>query len=191
LLFASASCAEIVTAAPATGLALDDVTRYLLATPTTVVKVLVVPVVPPVVPVAVCAVPAVVLVVNETVATPLAFVVDVAVPKVPPPVLDHVTTWPAVDTALLFASASCAVIVTAAPATGLALELVTRYFVAAPATVVNVAVVPVLPPVVPVAVCAVPATVLVVKLTVAMPAASVLVVAKANVPPPVLAHVTT
>jgi hypothetical protein len=92
LLFTSASCAVIVTAAPATGLALELVTRYFVAAPATVVNVAVVPVLPPVVPVAVCAVPEVVLVVNETVATPLPFVVDVAVPKVPPPVLDHVTT---------------------------------------------------------------------------------------------------
>ena len=80
-------------------------------------------------------------VVNETVATPLAFVVLVGESNEPPlPVLLQVTVLPAVGTGLLLASANCAVIVTAVPATGLLLLDVTRYFVAVPASV-NVALV--------------------------------------------------
>ena len=63
---------------------------------------------------------------KETVAAPLALVVDVVAPSVPDPA-DHVTTLPATPTGLPFASASCAVIVTADPATGLTDELETRY----------------------------------------------------------------
>lgn len=155
------------------------------------VNVAVVPVLPPVAPVTVCAVPDVVAVVKLTVAMPLALVVDVAALKLPPPVLDHVTTCPLVATALSFASASWAVMVTVLPATGLALDDVTKYFAAAPAIVVNTAVVPVTPPVAPVTVCAVPDAVFVVKVTVATPLAFVVVVGAEKLPPPVLDHVTT
>ena len=64
---------------------------------------------------------------KETVATPLALVVDVVAPSVPE-VADHVTILPATPTGFPFVSASCAVIVTADPATGLADEVETRYF---------------------------------------------------------------
>ena len=141
------------------------------------------------VPVTVCAVPEVVLVVNVTVATPLPFVVDVALPNEPPFVLDHVTTLPDVPTTLLLASASCAVIVTLAPAIGLELDDVTRYFVAVAGTVVTVAF-PVFPPVVAVTTCEVPDVALVVKFTVAMPLALVFDVAALKLPPLVLDHVT-
>ena len=78
-------------------------------------------------------VPAVVPVVNVTVAIPEASVVDVAAEKEPPaPVFDHVTTNPLVKMGLLFASASCAVIVTEAPATGPESLDMTMYFAAAP-----------------------------------------------------------
>ena len=82
--------------------------------------------------------------VNTMVATPEALVVLVAVAN-EPLALDfvHVTVNPAVETELLLASASCAVIVTLAPATGLLVEDVTTYFVAAPTAVVIVAEVPV------------------------------------------------
>ena len=83
MLFASASCAVIVTAAPATGPELEEVTRYFVAVPGIVVIVDVVPAFPPVVPVTVVAVPDTVCVVNDTVATPLAFVVEVEAPKEP------------------------------------------------------------------------------------------------------------
>ena len=58
-------------------------------------------------------------VVNVTVAVPLAFVVDVAAEK-EPLAFDfvHVTTRPASETLLPFASRSWAVMVTFAPATG-------------------------------------------------------------------------
>lgn len=142
------------------------------------------------VPVTVCAVPAVVVVVNVTVATPLLLVVEVGPEKEPPFVLDHVTVLPEVPTALLFASASCAVIVTPVPATGEELLDVTRYFVAVPGTVVTVTL-PVLPPVVAVTTCAVAVVTLVVKLIVARPAPSVFDVAALKFPPFVLDHVTT
>jgi hypothetical protein len=88
-------------------------------------------------------VPAAVAVVKLTVATPLAFVVELVAASEPPPVFVQPTTSPDVETELPFASASCAVIVTAAPAAGEAAELVTRYFEAALATVVELALVPV------------------------------------------------
>ena len=159
--------------------------------PDTVVIVADVPLLPPVVAVTVWAVAVVALVVNVIVAMPLPLVFDVAALKLPPFVLDHVTTCPDVDTALLLASASCAVTVMSLPAAGLVELGVTRYFAAAPATVVNVAVVPVLPPVVAVTVCAVPAVVLVVNVIVATPLASVFDVPALNDPPFVLDHVTT
>jgi hypothetical protein len=136
-----------VTAAPATGDELDEVTRYFDAGPATVVIAELVPVMAGVmlsVAVTVWIVPATVAVVKETVAMPAAFVVDVPLANEPPvPVFDQATTRPLVATALLLASASCAVIVTAAPATGDELEDVTMYFVAVPAIVVTVPLVPV------------------------------------------------
>jgi hypothetical protein len=183
----------IVTFAPATGLALEDVTRYLLAAPATVVIAAELPVLPPVVAVTTCAVPAVVLVVKLIVARPAASVVDVAALKVPPFVLVHVTTWPLVATALPLASASCALTLTMLPAAGLVLDGVTTYFDAAPTTVVMVVDVPVMLALsVPVTVVAVPATVCVVKLTVAVPVPFVVDVAVANDPFGFdLLHVTT
>ena len=74
----------------------------------------------PSVPVTVVTVPATVEVVNTTVATPLELVV--LVPEAKDPCesdLVQVTVRPDVFTGLLFASASCAVIVTSCPATGL------------------------------------------------------------------------
>src|SRR5258708_5211001 len=78
------------------------------------------------------------LVVNVTVATPLPLVREVGLPKDPPPVLDQVTVLPEVATALLFPSASCAVIVTCVPAAGVELDDVTTYLVAAAAAYVTV-----------------------------------------------------
>lgn len=79
------------------------------------------------------------LTVNVTVAWPLLSVFEVALENEPPFVLDHVIVRPAVATALLVASASCAVIVTVPPSVAvLALE-VTMYFDAAPAVIVSVA----------------------------------------------------
>src|SRR5438093_6165411 len=90
-------------------------------------------------------VPAVVPVVKFTVATPLASVALVALANDPPtPVLLHVTVLPAVLTGLLFASANCAVIVTALPPTGLLLLELTRYLTAGPATVVMFPLIPVI-----------------------------------------------
>lgn len=63
-------------------------------------------------------------------AIPLAFVILVAEANDPPLVLLHVTTLPAALTALLPASASCAVIVTLLPATGLVLLEFTIYLLA-------------------------------------------------------------
>ena len=78
-----------------------------------------VPVKPPPVAVTVWTVPVVALTVNVTVAMPLAFVVLVADEKEPPvPVLDQVTTTPDVAIAVPAEFASWAVIVTAAPGTG-------------------------------------------------------------------------
>ena len=126
----SRNCAVTTTFDPATGL-LAAVTAYCVGTSGPGVMTLLVPVNDPVVAVTVCCV-AVGFVVNVTVAMPLEFVVDVAEPNEPPPLLDHVTTCPAVNTALLLPSDSCALIVTAWPATGVVLFAVTRYFVAEP-----------------------------------------------------------
>jgi hypothetical protein len=83
-------------------------------------------------------------VVRVTVAIPVASVVEVALEKVPfPLLLLHVTICPAVATALPLASANCAVIVTPLPAIGDEHDVVTKYWLAAPTTVVIVAVVPV------------------------------------------------
>lgn len=153
--------------------------------------VAVVPLTPPVVPVTVVAVPLTVCVVNVTVAIPLLFVFDVAAENEPlPSDLVQVTTWPDVETALPLTSANCALIVTPAPAIGLVLPAVTRYWVAVPAAVVNADVVPVMPPVAPVAVCAVPDVVLVVNETVATPLPLVVDVAEPKLPPLVLDQVT-
>ena len=74
----------------------------------------------PSVPVTVVAVPATVWVVKVTVATPLEFVLLVAVAKEPfESDFVQVTVRPDVFTGLLFASVSCAVIVTSCLATGL------------------------------------------------------------------------
>lgn len=114
MLFASANCAEIVTAVPSSAVEALDVTRYFAAGPTIVSTFPLVPVrALPSVAVKVYVMPAVVFVVNETVATPLPFVVDVAVANDPPaPVLLHVTVTPDVVTGLPAASASCAETVT-------------------------------------------------------------------------------
>jgi hypothetical protein len=94
--------------------------------------------------VTVVAVPATVWVVKVTVAIPLASVIDVAAENDPfPLLLLHVTVRPEVATALPLASANCAVIVTPLPAVGDELDDVTKYLLAAPTTVVIVAVVPV------------------------------------------------
>ena len=97
-----------MTTLPAAGFALEEVTRYLVAVPGTVVIVPVVPVKAlPSVPVIVVAIPEIVSVVKATVAIPPAFVAELADAKVPSPLdLDQVTVRPAVATALLFASAS-------------------------------------------------------------------------------------
>ena len=175
----------MVTGLPATGELLLEVTKYLFAAPTAVVMVALVPVkLPPSVPVTVVAVPATVCVVKTTVAIPEALVWLVAVAKDPFAFdLLQVTVKPAVLTGLLLASASWAVIFAVAPAVGVLLLEVTRYFVAAPTAVVMVALVPVrLAPSVPVTVVAVPARVWVVKTTVAIPLPSVLLVAVAKDP---------
>ena len=98
----------IVISEPAAGLEFEEVTRYFVAVPGTVVIVEVVPVrLLPSVPVTVVAVAEAVWVVKATVAIPLALVVDVAEKNEPLPFdFDHVTVRPAVVTALLFASAS-------------------------------------------------------------------------------------
>jgi len=77
-------------------------------------------------------------VVNTIVATPEPFVELVAVANVPLAFdFVHVTVNPAVATALSLASASCAEIVTLAPATGLLEDEVTKYFVAVPTANAN------------------------------------------------------
>ena len=133
------------------------------------------------------------LVKKLTVATPLAFVVLVGEENCPPPVLLQVTTLPALLTALLFASASWAVIATGAPAIGLFVLAVTAYFVPGPGTVVMIWLVPVrLDPSVAVTVCPVAETLWVVKSTVVVPFTSVVLVPLAKLPPvPVLLQVTT
>ena len=194
LLLASASWAVIVTSEPAAGARLEEVTKYFVAVPGIVVIVAVAPVrLPPSVPVTVVAVAEAVCVVNATVAIPLALVVEVAVANEPLPLdFDHVTVRPAVETTLLFASASCALMVTSEPAAGLEFDEVTRYLVAAPGTVVIVPVVPVrLLPSVPVTVVAVAEAVCDVNATVAIPLALVVEVADRNEPLPFdLDHVT-
>ena len=85
-------------------------------------------------------------VVNVTVATPLKLVVLVPEENEPPaPVLLQVTTLPAMGTGKPPASASCAVIVTAVPATGLLSLEVTTYLAGGLATT-SVAVVDLLLP---------------------------------------------
>jgi hypothetical protein len=80
-------------------------------------------------------------VVNVTLATPLPFVDDVLDENEPPPQLfDQVAVWPEAETELPFTSASCAVIVTLLPATGVNEVAVTRNFAAAPAANVTSAV---------------------------------------------------
>ena len=117
------------------------------AAPGTVVIALVVPLLAPSSPVTVWVVPATVEVVKLTVAMPEPLVVEVGEPNEPPvPVFDQVTVRPLVETALLLTSASCAVIVTALPATGLEELDVTRYCVAGPGIVVIALVVPLLAP---------------------------------------------
>ena len=106
-----------------------------LAAPACVVMLELVPVMLLVVAVTVVTVPATVCVVSVTVATPLPSVFDVPAENVPfESLLLQVTVCPEVATALLFASANCAVIVTALPATGVELEALTRYLLAAPGT---------------------------------------------------------
>src|SRR6266550_935259 len=70
---------------------------------------------------------------------PLALVGEVGLPKLPPFVLDQLTVWLFSATGLPLASASCAVIVTLLPATGLVELDDTRYCVPAPAAKVTVA----------------------------------------------------
>ena len=147
LLLISASWALIVTVSPAVGLLLLDVTTYFAAGPVCVVMLPLVPVNEVLsVAVTVWTVPATVLVVKTTVATPPVSVRLVGLANDPPvPVLLHVTVLPEVFTELLFASASCARIVTVSPAVGVLLLDVTIYFVAGPGCVVMVGLVPVRP----------------------------------------------
>jgi hypothetical protein len=143
---ASINWAVTVTAAPATGLAVLSVTVYVVAGPDEVVRAADVPVNAALSnAVTVYATPADVDVVNETVATPPALVVDVGEAKEPPaPVLLHVTVLPDAATGLPNASASCALMATVAPAAGVIVLGATRYLVAAPTTVVNAGLVPVI-----------------------------------------------
>ena len=69
------------------------------------------------------------------VAIPLASVIEEENAPLPSLLL-HVTICPAVATALPLASANCAVIVTLLPAVGDELDDVTKYWLAAPTTVV-------------------------------------------------------
>src|SRR5215471_6490506 len=141
----SASCAVTVTVVPAAGDAVLLETRYCVGT-TTVVT-------PPLVPVRSAAsvavnvyvTPAVVPVVKTIVATPAAFVVELELANEPPaPVFVQVTTTPCVATGWPLASVSCALIVTAPPATTVAAFADTTYFVAGPAMVVIPALLPVM-----------------------------------------------
>lgn len=93
LLYVSANCAEIVTAVPASGLVLLDVTKYFAGAAGTVVTVPLVPVrALPSVAVNVYVIPAAVFAVKSTVARPFAFVCVAPVSNDPPdPVLVHVT----------------------------------------------------------------------------------------------------
>jgi len=90
-------------------------------------------------------------VVNATEARPLVFVVEVVELKEPPePVFDQVTVRPPTATGVPLASASCAVTVTAEPATGFELAAATTYL-AGTGVKVTVAFPPIaLPPIVPV-----------------------------------------
>ena len=97
----------MVTVAPATGDEEDEVTRYFVAVPATVVIVPEVPEIAEVVAVTVVAVPETVCVVNTMVATPLPLVVEVAEAKLPlASDLVQVTVCPEVATGLLLASAN-------------------------------------------------------------------------------------
>ena len=100
---------------------------YFVATPAVVVMLALVPVKRATsVAVTVVAVPEAVCVVKVIVAIPLAFVLLVAAENDPfTSDLVHVTTLPAVLTALLCASTSCAVMVTLLPAAGVVLLEVT------------------------------------------------------------------
>ena len=121
--------------APAVRSSVEPLKRSLLAGPAIVVMVELVPVKLLSIAVTVYVVPAVVAVVNVVVATPFALVVLFVGDNEPPvPVLLQVTLLPDAKTALPLASASCAVIVTAVPATGLLLLDVTIYFAAGPGT---------------------------------------------------------
>ena len=105
----------VAPADDATGCCVNDIVAASPACVTTFV----VPVIEPVVAVTACVVPATVPTVKTTVAIPLAFVVVVVVgapANEPPLVVDQITTWPDVATGLLFASASCALIVVLPPA---------------------------------------------------------------------------
>jgi hypothetical protein len=184
----------IVTCVPTVGVAELGVTMYrtTVCARVSVTIVALLPVTLPVVAVTICDVPGVAEVVKLTVARPFASVFVVGLAKLPPFVLVHVTVWPAVRAALPFASTSCALIVTAAPACGRRFETETRYFVAGPATVVTFPLVPVrVLASVAVKLYVFPATVLVVNTTVAMPFEFVEDVGVANDPPvPVLLHAT-
>src|SRR2546427_4019820 len=116
-----------------TGLVPEMVEFPVVGAPATVVMLPLVPVTLVLsVAVTVCTVPATVLAGSEGVATPLAFVVLVEGDNEPPFVLFQLITLPDVCTGLPPESASCAVIVTAVPATGLLLLEVTMYLLAAP-----------------------------------------------------------
>lgn len=98
------------------------------AAPAIVVMVPLVPVVPPVDALTVALVPAVAFVWSVTVARPVPSVVDGLPTIVPVPLaMAQTTELPAVATLLPLASASCAVIVTLAPAAGDVVVAVTIY----------------------------------------------------------------
>lgn len=108
----------------------------------------------------------VLFVVNTIVATPVASVVVstatvplLALRKDPPLVLVNVTVTPDVVTGLLFASASCARMVTGVPTTGVELLDVTKYFVGASAANVTAAVLLIVTPPTEAEIVAVPAVV--------------------------------
>src|SRR5579885_1448905 len=174
----------MVTGVPAVTEVALVVTTYFAAAPAAVVIGAAAPAIEPVLADTTCDTPAVVLGVNTTVATPLPFVAVVGLAKLPPLVLDHVTTCPGVATALPFASASCAVNVTVVPAPGARVLAVTRYCVAAPATIVTTGLEPVRPlSSVVVNENVAPATWPVTNSTVATPCVSVVDVADAKVSP--------
>src|SRR5438876_850384 len=140
-------------------------------------------------------VPARVLVVKLTVAMPLALVRLVPEAKLPPaPVFVQVTVSPALETGLLLASASWALIVTALPATGLRSEEHTSELQSSLQIVCRLALVPVravLASSFAVSLHDALPILLVVKLTVAMPLALVRLVPEAKLPPaPVFVQVT-